>query len=75
MTLIQNAVLSSKKCTGSNLLKHVHLIVFHFLLQILESYEMGLSALKATFKNAGLTEDSVSATLNHVQEVKHIILF
>ena len=30
---------------------------------------MGLSALKATFKEAGLTEDSVSDTLNSVQEV------
>lgn len=40
--------------------------------KILDSYKMGLSALKATFKEAGLTEDSVSDTLNSVQEVLDI---
>lgn len=40
--------------------------------KILESYKIGLSALKATFKEAGLTEDSVSDTLNNVQEVLDI---
>lgn len=40
--------------------------------KILESYKMGLSALKTTFKEAGLTEDSVSDTMNSVQEVLDI---
>lgn len=40
--------------------------------KILESYKIGLSALKTTFKEAGLTEDSVSDTLNNVQEVLDI---
>uniref|UniRef100_A0A1B6F3N6 Charged multivesicular body protein 7 n=1 Tax=Cuerna arida TaxID=1464854 RepID=A0A1B6F3N6_9HEMI len=40
--------------------------------EILESYKMGLAALKATFKDAGLSEDNVNQTMDHVQEVLEV---
>ncbi|XP_054261197.1 charged multivesicular body protein 7 isoform X2 [Macrosteles quadrilineatus] len=40
--------------------------------KILESYKMGLEALKATFKSAGLSEDSVGDTMDQVREVLEV---
>ncbi|KAG8332191.1 Charged multivesicular body protein 7 [Homalodisca vitripennis] len=40
--------------------------------EILESYKMGLAALKATFKEAGLAEDNVNQTMDQVQEVLEV---
>ncbi|XP_071443142.1 charged multivesicular body protein 7 [Hetaerina americana] len=37
--------------------------------QVLESYKMGVAALKNTFKEAGLTEDSIESTRNELEEV------
>lgn len=35
----------------------------------MESYQVGVAALKQTFKAAGLTEDDVANTMDEVQEV------
>ncbi|XP_026289692.1 charged multivesicular body protein 7 [Frankliniella occidentalis] len=37
--------------------------------QVLESYQVGVAALKKTFKAAGLTEDDVANTMDDVKEV------
>ncbi|XP_046385999.1 charged multivesicular body protein 7 [Ischnura elegans] len=37
--------------------------------QVLESYKMGVAALKNTFKEAGLTEDNIETTRNELEEV------
>ncbi|KAK3930757.1 Charged multivesicular body protein 7 [Frankliniella fusca] len=37
--------------------------------QVLESYQVGVAALKKTFKAAGLTEDDVANTMDEVKEV------
>lgn len=37
--------------------------------QVLESYKLALSSLRDTFKNAGLSEESVSETMLELGEV------
>lgn len=38
-------------------------------LQVLEAYKLGVAALKSTFKESDLTEDSAADTMLEVEEV------
>lgn len=58
-----------KMCSEGPLFSVLSFSDFHFAIQVLESYQVGVAALKQTFKSAGLTEDDVANTMDEVQEV------